>query len=381
MSDNLENIYELTPLQQGLLIETLSKPDTDAYIIQFILTLDAALLDVSAWQRAWQAVLDRHAVLRSAFYWQDLDKPVQVVLRDVALPWATHDWRGHAEATQWVTWQDADLKQPFALDEAPLFRCTLMHVDAATYRFVWTVHHLINDGWSYPILLNEVLSLYPAAVTGKPLELPMPRPFVDYIDWLQQQDIAQAEHFWREQLRGFTETTPLGASKPTPTGQADYQTQHLLLSAEQTQQLRSFAQQHRLTLNTLLQGAWAILLARYGAGDDVVFGGIVSGRPATLPGVEAMVGMFTNTVPVRIKLAPTASVLAWLQTLQQQQLDREQYAHCSLVDIQGWSDVPRGAPLFESIFAYENYPLQADWESLGLIKAMNAIERVQGDRI
>lgn len=376
MQDNLENIYELTPLQQGLLIETLSKPDTDAYTIQFILTLDASQLNVAAWQRAWQTVLDRHAVLRSAFYWQDLDKPVQVVLRDVALPWEEHDWRGHADAIQWATWQDADLKQPFALDESPLFRCNLIHADAATCRFVWTVHHLINDGWSYPILLNEVLSFYQAEVTGKPLALPIPRPFVDYIDWLQQQDMAQAERFWREQLGGFTETTPLGASKPTATGHADYQTQHLLLSPKQTQQLRTFAQQHRLTLNTLLQGAWAVLLARYGAGDDVVFGGIVSGRPATLPGVEAMVGMFTNTVPVRIKLAPNASVLAWLQTLQQQQLDREQYAHCSLVDIQGWSDVPRGAPLFESIFAYENYPLQADWESLGLIKAMNAVERV-----
>lgn len=376
MQDNLENIYELTPLQQGLLIETLSKPDTDAYTIQFILTLDAAQLNGAAWQRAWQAVLGRHAVLRSAFYWQDLDKPVQVVLRDVALPWEEHDWRGHAEVTQWATWQEADLKQPFALDEAPLFRCTLIRSDNETCRFVWTVHHLINDGWSYPILLNEVLSFYQAEVTGKPLALPMPRPFVDYIDWLQQQDMAQAEHFWREQLGGFTETTPLGASKPTATGQAAYQTQHLLLSPEQTQQLRTFAQQHRLTLNTLLQGAWAVLLARYGAGDDVVFGGIVSGRPATLPGVEAMVGMFTNTVPVRIKLAQNARLLTWLQTLQQQQLDREQYAHCSLMDIQGWSDVPRGSPLFASIFAYENYPLQADWESLGLIKAMNAVERV-----
>lgn len=377
MQDNLENIYELTPLQQGLLIETLSKPGSDAYTIQFILTLDAAKLDEAAFRQAWQTVLGRHAVLRSAFYWQDLDKPVQVALLDVELPWQVLDWQHHeAVEAEWRQWQVADLQQPFALEDAPLFRCTLIRVNATTTRFVWTIHHLINDGWSYPILLNEVLAFYQAATAGQTLSLPLPRPFVDYIDWLQQQDMAQAERFWRGQLEGFNTTTPLGASKPTPTGQADYQTQHLLLSPEQTAALRAFAQQHRLTLNTLLQGVWAIVLARYSNTDDVVFGGIVSGRPATLAGVESMVGMFTNTLPVRVKVDANTRLLPWLQTLQQQQVEQEQYAYCSLVDIQGWSEVPRGSPLFESIFAYENYPLDARWEQLGLIRDMQAVERV-----
>lgn len=377
MQDNLENIYELTPLQQGLLIETLSKPDKDAYIIQFILTLDATKLDETALYQAWQKVMQRHAVLRSAFYWQDLDKPVQVVLRAVKLPWQVLDWQQHKTvAAELEQWQLTDLQQPFAIDDAPLFRCTLIRVNTETTWFIWTVHHLINDGWSYPILLNEVLAFYQAIVTGQTISLPLPRPFVDYIDWLQQQDMAQAKTFWCNKLAGFNTTTALGASKPTPTGQTNYQTQHLLLSPKQTEDLRLFAQQYRLTLNTILQGVWAIILARYSNSDDVMFGGIVSGRPSTLVRVESMVGMFTNTLPVRVKFDANTNLLPWLQNLQQQQVEQEQYAYCSLVDIHSWSDVPRGSPLFESIFAYENYPLDARWEQLGLIFNMQAVERV-----
>lgn len=379
MQDNVENIYELTPLQQGLLVETLTKPASDAYIIQFVLNLETACLDVLALKRAWQRVLNRHAMLRSEFYWEDMEKPVQVVLRTVELPWEEQDWRAEtkADAAQcFEGWRAADLEEAFALDEAPLCRCSLVWLADNDCRLVWTVHHLINDGWSYPLILNDLMAYYRHEAWGEPLTMSASRPFVDYIAWLQQQDQAQAEQFWRENLQGFTDITRLNVAAPSQNNKPVYRALKLSLSAVQTAALQQFATEQHLTLNTVLQGAWALLLSHYSRSDDIVFGGIVSGRPPSLAGVEAMVGMFTNTLPVRIKIDWQYHLNDWLAGLQQQQSTREEYAYCSLVDIQGWSEIQRGSPLFESIFAYENYPLEADWEQDGLITDMEAVEQV-----
>src|SRR6185503_10224857 len=192
------------------------------------------------------------------------------------------------------------------------------------------------------------------------LDLPNPRPYRDYIAWLQQQDLASAEKYWRETLKGFTTPTPLIRNNVSATTQdlqhGAYTAHQIKLSTEQTLRLQHAARKHRLTLNTLVQGAWALVLSRYSEQHDVVFGATVSGRPPQLKGVEEMVGVFINTLPVRVKVTLDMPVADWLWRLQKEQLESRQYEYSPLSRVQGWSEVERGSPLFQSIVVFENYP-------------------------
>jgi len=318
-------------------------------------------LDESAFKRAWQEVLSRHSVLRTAFIWERRVKPLQVVYRSVKLPWEKHDWRGLPSIEQQErldSFLQADRSQDFDLSRPPLVRLALIHLDEDLYRFIWSAHHLLLDGWSTSLLLKEILDLYESFRRGAPIQKRQGLPYSDYIAWLQQQDRSKAETFWRAALKGFTSPTPLRIDGPTDLENIQeplFSEQRTIVSA--TPALRSLARQHQLTLNTLVQGVWALLLSRYSGEEDVIFGGTVSGRPPDLPGAASMVGIFINTLPVRVKVPSAEPVINWLKKIQGQQIDARQYEYSPLVDVQGWSEIPRGLPLFESIFVFENYPI------------------------
>ncbi|MDQ3834853.1 MAG: condensation domain-containing protein, partial [Actinomycetota bacterium] len=320
-------------------------------------------LRVSAFKRAWRQVIQRHPILRTGFYWEEMSEPLQVVYRQAELAWVEEDWRGLSSGEQQGRLQaflQADRAQGFELDQAPLMRCALLRVGEAQYYFVLSFHHLLLDGWSLPQVLKEVMDFYAAYCGGRELHLTSPRPYRDYIAWLQRQDLSRAEAYWREALRGITAPTPLpiGRNVGARVGQVLHYAEHeWRVSAAVTERLQGLARAQRLTLNTLVQGTWALLLSRYSGEDDVLFGATVSGRPAELGGVEAMVGLFINTLAVRVKLPAGAGLLGWLEQLQAEQVEREQYAYSPLVEVQGWSEVPRGVPLFESLVVFENYPV------------------------
>jgi amino acid adenylation domain-containing protein len=219
---------------------------------------------------------------------------------------------------------------------------------------VWSFQHLVLDGWSIGLLIKEVFENYEARQRGEQITRGAARPYRDYIQWLREQDVGKAEQYWRKQLRGMTAPTPLGIEPVLTalTKQKGHGEQGIPLGPA----LRAFARQQKLTLNTVIQGAWALLLSRYSQQSDVVFGAVVSGRPDSLPGVEEMVGLFINTLPVRVHIADKQSVGAWLTELQDAQGEMRQYEYSSLVQVQGWSEVPRGLPLFESILVFENFP-------------------------
>jgi amino acid adenylation domain-containing protein/non-ribosomal peptide synthase protein (TIGR01720 family) len=351
--DNIEDIYELSPMQQGMLFHTLYSPESGVYFEQRSCLLTGKL-NVTAFQKAWQLVVERHNVLRTAFYWEEVEKPLQVVYQKVDLPWTIEDWRNTEQETKLEAFLLADRKQGFNLNEAPLMRCALLRVKENAYHFVWSHHHLLMDGWCNGILLQEVFAFYEAFIQGKSLSLIPPRPYRDYILWLQEQDLEQAENYWKQYLQGFTLPTFLSIKQSKT--QEVYQEEKIKLSPAMTNQIQAFAQQNRLTLNTIIQGAWAFLLSRYSGEDDIIFGATVSGRPPALVGVNSIVGLFINTLPVRAKITPNTHLISWLHALQEQQLEREQYAYSSLVDIQGWSEVSRGVALFESLVVFENYP-------------------------
>ncbi len=373
--DRVVDSYSLSPLQQGMLFHNQYDRDSGVDIQQMICALDEEL-NVPLFHRAWQKVVERHAVLRTSFRWEGLTEPLQEVHRDVGLPLEQQDWRdlpAPERERQLQAYLEADRRRGFDLGQAPLMRLALFRLAEADYRLVWTSHHAVLDGRSRPIVVREVFAYYEAYCEGRDVQLEEPRPYRDYIAWLGRQDLSRAEEFWRRALQGFAAPTPLVVANP-PRQLSDDEKGHGLqeirLSAATTSALRSLARQHDLTLNTLVQGAWALLLSRYSGEEDVVFGATRACRRSGVEGAESMVGLLINTLPVRVRLSPEMLLLPWLKELRAAQVLLRAYEHSPLVKVQEWSDVPRGTPLFDSILVFENYQFNTllraqggDWQN------------------
>jgi amino acid adenylation domain-containing protein len=376
-SKNIEAIYPLSSMQQGILFHTLYSPEAGLYIEQYSCTLEGQL-KVDIFERAWQQVVERHGVLRTLFVWENRKEPLQIVRKTIDFSLDCHDWQQRSPREQQEEFKEflqAERDRGFKLNQAPLMRCTLIQLADKTYQLVWSFHHLLLDAWCVPLIFKEVFAYYNAFCEGKELYLETPRPYRDYISWLRQQDLSKAETFWRQTLQGVTAPTPLGGDKSATIHTKEPQShdeQHLQLSQGVTAGLQSLARQHRLTLNTLVQGAWAVLLSRYSGESDVIFGATVSGRPPALKAVESMVGLFINTLPVRVQVPGDAFLIPWLKQLQAQQVELEQYSYSPLVEIQGWSEVSRLLPLFESLLVFENIPVDAAvWEESSALAIHN----------
>ncbi len=360
-TENIEDIYELTPIQKGILFHSLYAPEFGLYFFQTRFALRGSI-NVVAFESAWQKVIERHTILRTGFYWEDVEQPLQVVYKQVKVPLKLYDWRDIDSVEQQKRLNSflvSDRQQGFDLSQESLMRFTLFHFADDLYQFVWSRHFIIADGWSIPLVLDEFVQIYEALCQGKEASLAPSVPFRMYIDWLEQQDITKAEVFWRKALKGVKAPTPLTNlfTENLSNQEEKYDDQRITLSEATTTALHSFARQHQLTLNTLVQGAWTILLSRYTGKEEIVYGCTVSGRPPDLVGAESIVGMLVNTLPVRVKVNPEQSLLPWLKQLQAQLFEMRQYEYSSLIDIQGWSEIPRGVSLFDSIVVFENLPV------------------------
>ncbi|RKI08338.1 amino acid adenylation domain-containing protein, partial [Corallococcus praedator] len=380
--DGFEDIYPLSPMQQGILFHTLLAPTSGVYFEQLSWSFHAPL-DTQALRRTWEELLARHAVLRTTFLWEGIEEPLQVVRKQVALPWRELDWRGQTEEAQrqqLETFLAEDRTRGFDLAEGPLLRIALVRLDTNVHRFIWSFHHTMLDGWSMALLLKQVFALYQARVQGRVLPKgPAGANYRDYIAWLRQQDTGRSEDFWRAEFAGIQAPTSLPgdthAAVSVPQGHAE---RSIHLSSRSTAALQAFTRRQQLTLNTLVQAGWALVLARHSGEPDVVFGATVSGRPPELPGAEDAPGLFINTLPVRMHVAADATVVSWLRQLQARQTESQAHEHDSLVRVQGWSEVPHGTPLFQSLFAFENYPLDASLMAQGNplgIRDVRGIER------
>lgn len=355
---NIENIYPLSPTQQGILFHTIYALESGVYVVQSCYTV-SKIFNIPALKQAWQQVIDHHPILRTSFYWQQHKEPFQVVHKNSQLSWQQYDWQAFSVSEQQErldAFLQADRQQGFDISQAPLMRLSLIQISLETFHLIWSSHHLILDGWSGALVLQQVFQAYEALAHEQVASLPYCRPYADYISWLQQQDLSQAKAFWRKVLQGFNAPTHLRveSSSNQATGCDE---QRLKLSPATTAALQSLVRQHKLTLNTLVQGVWAILLSRYSGEEDVVFGATSAGRPPALVGSDAMVGLFINTLPVRVQVSGDDLLIPWLQKLQTQQIEVQQYEYTPLVEVQGWSEIPRDLPLFESILVFENYPV------------------------
>ena len=372
--EDVEDIYTLSPTQQGMLFHILAEPNSGIYLEQILCTLQGKI-NFSAFNKAWQQIVERHPSLRTGFISKNLDKPVQVVYRRVKLVIEQYDWQNfsnYKQKEQLNTFLELDRQRGFQLSEPPLMRLTLIRVDKDVYQLIWTFYHLILDGWCTDILLKEFLTLYEAFCQDDSLQLQPCRPYRDYIAWLKKQDFSAAKAFWRQKLTGFKKPTSLAINHSINYGEKEnYSQQQIQLSATVTAKLKSFAKHHHLTLNTLFIGVWALLLSHYSNNQDVVFGTVVSGRPVTLPGVESIVGLFVNTLPTRVQISAQDLLVPWLKTLQFQYNQLRQYEHTPLINIQSWSEVSGGLPLFESLLACQNSLVDISYLSTTNLKINN----------
>ncbi|MEV0219671.1 amino acid adenylation domain-containing protein [Streptomyces sp. NPDC050704] len=364
------DVLPLTPLQEGLLFHALYEHEQDAqdiYLVQLVFELEGPL-DAARLRAAVQTLLDRHPSLRAAFRRSRGGRPVQVVPRRATLPWTETDLTGAGTGTEleWARLLDEDLGRGFDPATPPLIRCTLARTGERRHRLLVTHHHILLDGWSVSVLLRELLALYGTGGTGGPggesAELPPAPPYRDFLEWLGRRDRTAARAAWRDALDGAAEPTRLAPNAPDGgRSSGDLAQARTELPTETGTALTGLARDLGVTVNTLVQSAWAILLSRMTGHDDVVFGATVSGRPAELPGVESMVGLFINTIPTRVQLRPDEPLSGLLRRVQEGYVRLLDHHHLGLADIQRAAGVPE---LFDTLVVFENYPTdQGDPES------------------
>ena len=357
---NVVDTYPLSPIQQGILFHSLYSPESGVYVVQTHCVLHPSP-DVSAFERAWNEVIKRHDIFRTAFEWKEVDDAVQVLYDHAEISLTQLDWRGRSKSEQREQLQEhlvAERKRGFDFSVPPLMRLTLIKLDDESSQFIWTVHHLVMDTWSEVLLFAEFSSFYQALVEGRTVSAARAPSYRDYVKWIQEQDLSEADSFWRQLLKGFEAPTPLRRS-PTPRSetQPTYESRQISLSVETSAALQALARQQEVTLNVVTQGAWALVLSRYSADGDVLFGVTVSGRPFSLEGAELIIGPFLNTLPLRVQVHPEMTLSAWLRELHSRSTDLRMFEYSPLVRVQKLSDVQNGSPLFESIYVFESAPV------------------------
>ncbi|WP_425273540.1 amino acid adenylation domain-containing protein [Pseudomonas morbosilactucae] len=351
--NNIQDIYPLSPMQQGILFHSLSENAEGSYINQ--MRMDVEGLNCEAMIMAWQASLNSHDILRTAFLWQGgLERPVQCVHRDVDLPFVELDWRSREDVKAHLDClADEQKSKGFDLLAPPLLRVAAVRIEDDRFHLIYTFHHILMDGWSNSQLQGELLQRYAG-------QSPVPQSlhYRDYIAWLQDRDPRISERFWKEQLASLQAPTYLsGALSDSASADAtSYGNVFKIIDPVLTKRLGEFARQQRVTLNTMVQAAWCLLLQRYTGQQTVAFGATVAGRPTELDGIEQQVGLFINTLPVISTPLPEYQIGDWLRSLQELNLELREHEHTPLFEIQRWAGLSGGA-LFDTLLVFENYPL------------------------
>ncbi|MEO3755456.1 amino acid adenylation domain-containing protein [Streptomyces sp. B6B3] len=369
----LAGVWPLSPLQEGMLFHaSYDDQGPDLYGVQWVLGIDGRL-DAARLRASWEALLRRHAALRVSFHRRKSGDAVQLVKREATLPWREVDLSDLADSDRPV--RAAELAAEEAAERldlavAPLIRLVLIRLGAERHHLVVTTHHIVVDGWSKPLLFNELSAIYAAG--GDAQDLPAAPSYENYLAWLGRQDRETARSAWRAELDGVAEPTlvaPLDRAR-IPVRPVEHSVE---LSEETTAALSALARRSDLTVNTLVQGAWALVLARLARRNDVVFGATVAGRPTDLPGAESTVGLFINTVPVRVRVDGRQPVMEMLTRLQERQSALTSHQYLGLADIQKLTDVD---DLFDTIVVYQNSPRAEAADSPSL--SFSIVEENQG---
>ncbi|MCX4863850.1 non-ribosomal peptide synthase/polyketide synthase [Streptomyces sp. NBC_00825] len=353
----IADVRPLSPMQQGMLFHSLEAAGDAAYVEQMSFVLEG-VHDLDRLAAAWQEAVNASDALRVSICWESVDEPVALLHHRVDVPIDRADWSGLDEEQRAAALDErrAADRAGISLDAAPLLRMSLADLGAGRAQVVLTFHHLLLDGWSTPLLLEDVFTRYAG---GRP---EVRRPYRDYLEWLGSRDTEAGLDHWRTVLAGFDTPVPLPTDRPVTPEHQPWATRHLQVELPGTlpTDVAAFARRHRLTVNAVIQGAWALLLSACSGRNDIVFGATTSGRPADLAEAEGMLGLFINTVPVRTVLDPATPVVQWLQQLQSEQWESRAHEYLSLSQINAVTEVPAGTGLFDSLLVFENYPVDED---------------------
>ena len=364
----IEDVYPLTPMQEGLLLHTLLEPGTGLYYMQDRYRINSAL-DPERFAQAWQAVIARHEALRASFCWNVGEDMLQVIHKPGSTPVEYLDWSNDPEHEQEPRLQallKSEREAGFDLLNRAPFHLRLIRVGAERYWFMMSNHHILIDAWCHSLLMNDFFDIYMALGEGREAQLATPPRYRDYIAWLQRQNLNEARQWWQQNLQGFERTTPIPSDRPFMRDHAGHGGMvvgdcYTRLDARDGAQLRELAQAHQLTVNTFAQAAWALVLRRLSGDRDVLFGVTVAGRPVEMPEMQRTVGLFINSIALRVKLPEDdqrCSVRQWLSGLLDSNMQLREYEYLPLVTIQEHSELPKGQPLFDSLFVFENAPVE-----------------------
>ncbi|TDF92726.1 non-ribosomal peptide synthetase [Paenibacillus piri] len=356
--DQVADIYYLSPMQEGMLFHTLLHPGQSMYIEQMSMQVKGAFRS-DLLERSMNAIVDRYDIFRTVFVYEKMKRPVQVVMKQRKFKVREIDLSGLSNAEQndrIESYKRLDKEMGFDLSKDIPMRNVVFKKGPDDYEWIWSYHHILLDGWCFGIVVRELFEVYHALLNKRGYSLPPVKPYKEYIQWLESQDNQQSLLYWDRYLSGFDGQTTFAEQRSRKQGAVREPEEALFsLSEEQTRTLTELAEGQGVTLSTALQAAWAVLLSRYQQSDDVIFGTVVSGRPAEIPGVENMVGLFINVVPKRVNADHERSFARLLSDIQRQSLESEAHQYVPLYDIQSRAVQP---DLIDHLIVFENYPVQ-----------------------
>ncbi len=358
---NLENITQLSSLQSGLLFHSLQYPTSNMYHSQFAWT-DHRGLDLHLFKKAWETVIDRHNIFRTNFLWKHFDNPIQIIDSNINLPWKSYDCSTLSKESQTTKISAIireDQERPFDFSEHPLMRLSVIKISPQSNIIIWTHHHILLGGWSINNVIHEVYTIYKAFVEEQPYHLPHSASFSDYIAYqLKIFNHKLSKRFWLKYLYKFSGTLiskELGSShhKSTP----EFQQLELTLPPQEADNLKLFAKSNNTSLNTVMLYAWSLIISRYTNSTDVGVGVVVSTQPNDYFNNESIVGPLINTLPFRLNIYNNETIQQTLKTINTHILNITQHSHTALLDIYTWLKRNTQDQLFDSLFVFENHPL------------------------
>ncbi|UCH95648.1 MAG: AMP-binding protein, partial [Candidatus Aminicenantes bacterium] len=356
----IEDIVALTPLQEGMLFHYLKAPKSDLYFEQLSLGISGRI-DIEVFEKAWNFVIETNEMLRTVFRWKEVEKPIQIILKEHQLSWKYYNVSNKDAPEGKKILEEIktnDRNQGFDLQDVP-FRISLIKVKEDEYEMMISNHHILYDGWSNGIILKEFFNAYGDLPAKQTPVKPVKTPFKEFIQWIHRQDKDEQERFWEEYLAGFDTQTklPIKKRKPGETTTPGPGNDSMILAKDIKVQLEDLIKNRRVTLASFFYSVWGILLQRYCNSEDIIFGTTVSGRPAKIREIEEMVGLFINTIPLRVRTEPGEKISDLLYRINNILPIRERYEWLSLVDIKKYSELENTGELFDTIIVPENYPL------------------------
>ncbi|MCP4155882.1 MAG: non-ribosomal peptide synthetase, partial [bacterium] len=362
----IRDIYPLTPMQEGMLFHSLLEEQSAVYFEQLSYRLhgemDAALVESSL-----NRMFKRYDVLRTAFIHEGFDRPLQVVLAERTVEFHFEDIRAISaeDKERFIReYKENDRKRAFDLSKDVLMRIAVTRLDESEYEFTWSNHHILLDGWCISTLMSDFFYIYNSLINDREYSLSPVKPYRTYIEWLEEQDREVSKTFWNRYLEGFEEPSLMGAVKRKQPVDKGYARQSVIciFDDDLTRSLNNLATRNQVTLNTLIRSTWGILLGKYTAREDVAFGAVVSGRPSEIEDIESMVGLFINTIPVRIRYEKDTSFKELLQRVQDDVIESETHHYYPLAAIQAESTLKQN--LMDHILVFENYPIEEKVDDL-----------------